>query len=221
MVRARSELATPGQLTSGIGDRSLIIPAMLATRCLATAAFVVLFACGSGDDAGDTASDAPTVTSAQASATTLRSSATTTAATGCGVTLADVQALLPANSGVTQNRTPDAGRCNFTWNDNGPRGIDVARVMGGRAAFEQTPKVPNGPTTLKDGTPYEALAGIGERAWAFGDARHANVVAFRGADLFAVDLVIDGTAPAGSRTPTGLDTKSLEICQALIKKALS
>ncbi len=83
----------------------------------------------------------------------LHPSTAATTASGCGVTLADVQALLAANSGVTQNRTPEATRCNFTWNDNGPRGIDVARVPGGRAAFKpQSAKLPSGPTTLKDGT---------------------------------------------------------------------
>jgi len=137
------------------------------------------------------------------------------------VTLADVQALLPANSGVTENRTPDATRCNFTWNDNGARGIDVARVPDGRATFEQqSTKVPNGPATLKDGTAYETLTGLGERAWAYGTARQANVVVLRGGDLYAVDLVIDGAAPAGARSPSGMDAKSLEICVALARKAL-
>lgn len=190
---------------------------------LAACALVVLFACGSGDDAAVTSTDAQAATPAETPSTTPSSSSVTTATlTGCGVTLADVQALLPANIGVTQNRTPDVGRCNFTWNDNGPRGIDVARVPGGRATFEQqSPKVPSEPKALKDGTPYEPLAGVGERAWAFGDARHANVVVLRGADLFAVDLVIDGPPPTGSRTTTGLDTRSLEVCQALAKKAVS
>jgi hypothetical protein len=137
------------------------------------------------------------------------------------VTLADVQALLGANSGVTENRTPDATRCNFTWNDNGPRGIDVARVPGGRSVFEQqSNKVPSGATALKDGTSYETLTGLGERAWAYGNARQANVVALRGADLYVAGLVIDGAAPPGSRSPTGIDARSLEICQALVKKAL-
>lgn len=196
---------------------------MFSGRWLAGLALVALFACGSGDDdPAVTSTDAPASTSAEALSTTVRSSsATTVAAAGCGVTLGDVQAQLPG-SGVIQNRTPDAGRCNFTWNDNGARGIDVARVPGGRATFEQqSPYVPNGPSTLKDGTPYETVAGVGERAWAYGDARHANVVAVRGADLFVVDLVIDGTAPAGSRTASGMDLKSFEICQALLRKAVA
>lgn len=74
---------------------------------------------------------------------------------------------------------------------------------------------------LKDGTPYETLAGLGERAWAYGNARQANVVVLRGADLYAVGLVIDGTLPAGGKSPTGMDAKSLEICQALARKALA
>lgn len=196
---------------------------MITRRWLAATALLLLFACGSGDDdTAEPSTEAPATAGGGASTTLQASPATTTAATGCGVTLTDVQALLPAGSGVTQNRTPDAGRCNFTWNDNGARGIDVARVPGGRSAFEQqSASVPNGPTNLKDGSPYETIAGAGERAWAFGDARHANVVALRGADLFVVDLVIDGPAPAGSRSSSGMDAKSLEICQALLRKALA
>lgn len=48
----------------------------------------------------------------------------------CGVTLAEVQALLPPTSGVSENTTPDPGRCNFTWDDGGPRGIDGATGPG-------------------------------------------------------------------------------------------
>lgn len=194
-----------------------MIRAMRARHLAATLALLVLAACGSEDEPDTASSSDPPATTVQASSATT----VTTTASGCGVTLADVQALLPASSGVTQNRTPDATRCNFTWNDNGPRGIDVARVAGGRATFEaQSSKVPSGPSTLKDGTPYETLTGLGERAWAYGNARQANVVVFKGADLYAVGLVIDGPAPAGAKSPTGIDTKSLEICQALAKKAL-
>jgi len=202
---------------------------MLRRRWAPTLALLVLAACGSGDTQ-DTTSPAASggvssTASGGASPTTSSSGApsatTVAAATGCGVTLADVQALLPANSGVTQNKTPDATRCNFTWSDNGPRGIDVAKVPGGRAAFEaQNTKVPNGPTTLKDGTPYENLSGLGERAWAYGNARQANVVVLRGGDLYAVDYVIDGSPPSGAKSPTGMDAKSLEVCQVLAKKAL-
>ena len=80
-------------------------------RWLATWALVGLFACGSGDDAAVTSTDAQAVTSAEPPSTTPSSSSVTTATlTGCGVTLPDVQALLPANIGVTQSRTPDIGR---------------------------------------------------------------------------------------------------------------
>lgn len=195
-----------------------MIGAVLSRRLVPTLVLVVLLACGSEDKPEAASSTVPPATTA------LSSSATTVGRTvsGCGVTLADVQALLPTNSGVTENRTPDATRCNFTWNDNGARGIDVARVPGGRATFEsQSAKVPNGPSTLKDGTPYETLAGLGERAWAYGNARQANVVVVRGGDLYAVGLVIDGTPPVGAKSPTGMDTKSLEICQALARKALA
>ena len=106
------------------------------------------------------------------------------------------QALLPANSGVT-------------------------RAPGGRAAFESSSaKVPNGPATLKDGSSYETITGLGERAWAYGNAKQANVVVLKGADLYAVDSIVEGAAPTGSTTPTGMDAKSLEICQALARKAL-
>lgn len=193
-----------------------MIGAVLPRRLAATLALLVLVGCGSDGEPETARSSEPSATTAQSSVTSVA-----TTATGCGVTLSDVQALLPANSGVTQNRTPDATRCNFTWNDNGPRGIDVARVPGGRATFEaQSGKVPSGSTTLKDGTPYETLTGFGERAWAYGNARQANVVVLKGADLYAVGLVIDGTPPGGGKSPTGMDTKSLEICQALAKKAL-
>jgi hypothetical protein len=89
----------------------------------------------------------------------------------------------------------------------------VARVLGGRAAFEQqSQKAPAGATTLKDGTPFEPLTGLGDRAYAYGNAKQANVVVFKGADLYVADLIIDGTAPAGTRTPTGMDARSLEMC---------
>lgn len=177
----------------------------------------LLMACGS-EERPEPASSIQTPTTGRSPSATTVGSATS----GCGVTLADVQALLPSNSGVSQNGTPDATRCNLTWNDNGPRGIDVARFPRGRATFEaQSGKVPNGPTTLKDGTPYETLTGLGERAWAFGNARQANVVVLRGDDLYAVDLVMDGTPPAGGKSATGVDVKSLEICQALARKVLA
>jgi hypothetical protein len=189
---------------------------LTARRTAAVLALLALTACASGDSEDSVAPSEPPATS---TASSTRSSSPIT--TGCGVTLADVQALLPTGSGVTQNTTLDPARCNFTWNDGGPRGIDVARVMGGRSAFEQqSAKVPAGATALKDGTAYETLDGLGDRAWAYGNARQANVVVLKGADLYAVDLIIDGTPPAGNKSPTGMDAKSLEICQTLAKKAL-
>ena len=186
---------------------------MLSRRFALTVALLVLVACGSdGDEETAGSIDVPATTTQSASASTPSTAATT--ASGCGVTLADVQALLAANSGVTQNRTPEAIRCNFTWNDNGPRGIEVARGSRRAGRVEaQSAKLPSRPTTLKDGTAEESLRGLGDRAWAYGNARQANAVVLRGADLYAVDLVIDGT-PAGSKSPTGMDSKSLEICQA-------
>ncbi len=141
---------------------------------LAAAAIAVVAACGGGDD--DTATD----TEDRATTTTAAPTATTADGAACGVTLADVQALLSPTSGVTENATPDPGRCNFTWDDGGPRGIDVAFVPGGRSSFD----VPAG---------YEPLAGYGDEAFAsFTDGR-ASAFAFVGDDLFAADVIADGT----------------------------
>jgi hypothetical protein len=107
----------------------------------------------------------------------------TTLQPGCGVTLAEVQALLPPTSGVTENSTPDARRCNFTWDEGGPRGIDVAVLRGGRPAF-----------TMPAG--YEPIAGYGDEAFVSATDRRGNAVAFVGNDVYAVDVVVDGTAEA-------------------------
>lgn len=98
----------------------------------------------------------------------------------CGVTLAEVQALLPPDSGVTENATPDPGRCNFTWDDGGPRGLDVAIVTDGRDAFD----LPAG---------YEALEGYGDMAYESVAPGRASAFAFVDDDLYAADVVADGT----------------------------
>lgn len=87
--------------------------------------------------------------------------------------------LLPPTRGVTENSTPDPGRCNFTWDDGGTRGIDVAIVAGGRAAFD----VPAG---------YEPLDGYGDEAFAATEVGRASAFAFVGDDLYAADVVADG-----------------------------
>lgn len=46
-----------------------------------------------------------------------------------------------------------------------------------------------------------------------------KVMVLRGADLYGVGFVIDGTPPAGGKSPIGMDAKSLEICPALARKA--
>ena len=97
---------------------------------VALVAVLALGACGGGDDDDDTTTAGSTE---PATVTTARTS--TDADPPCGVTLAEVQNLLPPASGVSENSTPDPGRCNFTWDDGGPRGIDVAIVRGGRSAF--------------------------------------------------------------------------------------
>jgi hypothetical protein len=146
---------------------------------------VSLVACG-GDD--DDAAPSPTTEPAESSDSTASASATTVAPdeappaeapdSPCGVTLAEVQALLP-DSGVSENTTPDPGRCNFTWDDGGPRGIDVAIVPGARASFE----VPAG---------YEPVDGYGDEAYTSSAPGRANAFAFVGDDLHAADVVADG-----------------------------
>ncbi len=97
----------------------------------------------------------------------------------CGVTLAEIQRLLGGYSGVTENTTPDPGRCNFTWDDGGPRGIDAAIVAGARASFA----VPDG---------YEPLDGYGDEAYLSTQPGRASAFAFVGDDLYAADVVADG-----------------------------
>ena len=141
---------------------------------VALVAVLALGACG-GDDDDDTTTAAPTDAS---TVTTARTS--TDADPPCGVTLAEVQNLLPPASGVSENSTPDPGRCNFTWDDGGPRGIDVAIVPGGRSSFN----VPAG---------YEPLNGYGDEAFVSSDDGQASAFAFVGGDLYAADVVAPGT----------------------------
>lgn len=155
---------------------------------LAAALALTAAGCGGDDDAETSAApDAPTTET------------TTTEQPPCGVTLVQVQALLPAGSGVTENSTPDPGRCSFTWDDGGPRGIDVAIVAGGRTAFE----VPAG---------YEPLDGYGDEAFASTSPGRASAFAFVGDDLYAADVVADGT--------DATDTDLRDLCLQLIELAL-
>ncbi len=159
------------------------IGALLAALVAVVIAVVVLVG-GSGDnDDGDSAAPA---SSPDPTETTPSDPTSTTIAAGdeeqpaCGATLADIQALLPPDSGVTENSTPDPGRCNFTWDDDGPRGIDMATVPGGRMDFE----VPSG---------YEPIEGYGDEAFVAIDAGRVSAVAFVGDDLHAADVVADST----------------------------
>jgi hypothetical protein len=154
---------------------------------------VSLVGCG-GDD--DDARSAPIAESSDPATTA------STSESGCGVTLAEVQGLLPATSGVSESSTPDPGRCNFTWDDGGPRGIDVAIVPGGRAAFE----VPAG---------YEPLAGYGDEAYTSTVAGRANAFAFVGDDLYAADVVIDGATGPGTT-----EADLLDLCLQLLALTL-
>ena len=142
---------------------------------MALVAVLALGACGGDDD------DTTTTTAAPTDASTVTTARTSTAADPpCGVTLAEVQNLLPPTSGVSENSTPDPGRCHFTWDDGGPRGIDVAIVPGGKSAFN----VPAG---------YEPLAGYGDEAFVSSDDGQASAFAFVGSDLYAADVVAPGT----------------------------
>lgn len=153
---------------------------------LAVAIVLAVTACG-GDDDG------------QASPDPRPPRSSTTVPPSCGVTLAQVQDLLPPGSGVTQNPTPDPGRCNFTWTDGGPRGIDVAIVDGGRATFE----VPAG---------YEPLDGYGDDAYTSSAPGRASAVAFVGDDLYAADAVTD--------TADTNDTALHDLCLQVLDLAL-
>ncbi len=162
---------------------------------VALVAALALGACGGDDD------ETTTTTAAPPDASTVTTARTATNANPpCGVTLAEVQGLLPAGSGVTENTTPDPGRCNFTWDDGGPRGIDVAIVRGGRAAFT----VPPG---------YEPLDGYGDDAFASSDDGQASAFAFVGDDLYAADVVAPGTGA------TEADLRSL--CLQLLRLTLA
>lgn len=150
-------------------------------------------ACGGSDDPETSATPTAPTTTPDAPTT----ETTTAEQPPCGVTLSEVQALLPAGSGVTENSTPDPGRCNFTWDDGGHRGIDVAVVAGGRTAFE----VPAG---------YEPLDGYGDQAFASTGSGRASAFAFVGDDLYAADVVADGT-DASETDLRGLCLQLLEL----------
>jgi hypothetical protein len=185
-----------------------------------TTAFALLAGCGGGDD---TAAPDSTATGASDVSTTTTEPAQDTEqpAPPCGVTLADIQELLPADSGVAESSTPDPGRCNFTWDDGGPRGIDVAIVAGGAATFEeQAAQVPDG-DSLRNGDPYDTVDVDADRAWAFGDASHVSAVAIRDGDLYACDYVSDGAGDGGPTTPAGLDEDHLALCTQLLTRMLA
>jgi hypothetical protein len=150
----------------------------LLGRAALLTVLLVAAACGSDDGTDPTATPDSTATAAASSSTQPATDATEP---GCGVTLTEIQDLLDDDSGVTENSTPDPGRCNFTWNDGGPRGIDVAIISGGTAAFE----VPAG---------YEPLDGYGDEAHVSSQPGRASAVEFVGDDLYAADVVADGAA---------------------------
>jgi hypothetical protein len=176
--------------------------------------------CGGGSGGAKTAAKdaAATPTSASGVAAASGGSASKN---GCGVTLADVQKVLPANAPVQQNTTPDPDRCNFTWQSNGNWGIDALTKRGGRQQIESSPQAPAGPATLGSGKPYQAISGLGDKAWASGDAHQAGVVALKGNDVVVVGITYDKSAAAGSQPATGLNQDWVAICKALAQKALS
>ena len=201
---------------------------------VAVAALVLMTGCGGGSSktnaastgdgaaSSDTRSSSPTQSSSQDASASGSSDRTE----GCGVTLADVQATLPRDTPVAPHDTPDPNRCNFTWSDKdgGHWGIDVVLARGGRAALEGSEFAPADGGTLRNGAPYESVAGLGDRAWAVRDAAvNASVVALRGSDGVVVGIVFEDFArnvdfTTGPLTPLGVD--SLDVCKALATVAL-
>jgi hypothetical protein len=182
----------------------VIRPALAIATTAAT--LLLLGACGDdGDSADDSATDSTEEAAAPTTAADAAAGSPTTAggggATGddapCGVTLEEVQALLPPDSGVTENTTPDPGRCNFTWDDGGPRGIDVAIVPGARGSFELP-------------VDYEPLEGYGDEAYALVIPGRASAVAFVGEDLYAADVVATDDGGGGA-SEDELSALSLEL----------
>ena len=169
--------------------------AMLAVTVLVTAALIA--GCGSADD---TAAPSPsTDATAEPATDTTRADTASPAGSaddGCGVTLAEVEALLPGGSGVTQNDTPDPRRCNFTWDDDGPRGIDVAFLAGGGSSFDPPPG-------------FEPFDGYGDEAYTSTDSRRASAVALAGDDLYAVDVT--ATNPSDDLADLALELLELAL----------
>ncbi len=162
---------------------------------VAALAVIALAVAGCGGDDGD---DAAT-TATTAAGVFPPTSPPASGSPGCGLSLADVQALLPPSSGVTENSTPDSRRCNFTWDDGGPRGIDVAVLPGALPAF-----------TMPAG--LEQVAGYGDDgAFISESPRRASAIAFVGNDVYAVDVAADN----------GADTTELrELALQLLREAL-
>lgn len=157
----------------------------------------LLAACGSADETAAPApstdvADEPTTATSRAEPASPGGSSDE----GCGVTLAEVQALLPGDSGVAQNETPDARRCNFTWDDAGPRGIDVALLVGGRSSFDPPPG-------------FEPVDGYGDEAYTSTESRRASAIAPAGDDLFAVD--VSATSPSDDLVDLALDLLELAL----------
>ncbi|MGQ0615409.1 MAG: hypothetical protein ACT4PW_00205 [Acidimicrobiia bacterium] len=147
-----------------------------ARRTIGWAAVVVAFlvaACGD-EPAADRATPATDRTEAT---TATQATAADAADSPCGITLAEVEAQLPGTR-VTENATPDPARCNFTWDDGGPRGLDVAVVPGGRAGFT----VPSG---------FQPTEGYGDEAYRSTSEDRASAVALLGDDLYAADVAGD------------------------------
>ncbi len=198
------------------------------TTFLVPVALLSLAACGGSDDTSSSSTTAGSPTSTSSSLSTSSGSSSTAATTttaagtpetsapstteGCGVTLADVQAVLPPGTGVGQNDTPDPFRCNFIWTDGGDWGIDVAVVKGGRQDFEGGDFAPDDGSTLKNGTPYQSVPGLGDVAYSFTTEQGTNFVVLVGADLVVADIVhsADATGNPGDQTAivTALATKA-------------
>ena len=164
------------------------VPAWLAAAALVA---VALTACGGDDDPVEAAPPSSTGAADPTSSTSANDP-------GCGVALEDVQALLPPSSGVTENAAPDDGRCNFTWDDGGSRGIDVATVSGGRTSTE----VPAG---------LEPIDGYGEEAFGSFNADRASCMPSR------VTTCTPSMSPPRGRHQEG---ELRDLCLQLLDRAL-
>jgi len=202
-------------------------------------AVVLVLVAGCGGGSSDATTDSPPnansspTTSADLDTTTNTSDETTPSSlpvttesvpavddrssTGCGLTSEEVASAFDQPS-VNQSNTGQETRCNFTWDDVGPWGLDVARLEGGRQQFvDGSGLMPTDDNVLEDGTPYESIPDLGDQAWAFGSDRTANVVVLIGDDVILVGAVTIGDADVGPLTDAGVPVSMRDAVVSLIR----